>query len=335
MTGKLVISLDFELMWGVRDHRSVSDYGKAVLGAREAIPGMLDCFSRHGIGATWATVGLLFARNRDEALDYAPSLRPSYENMALSQYDFIENGLGKNEAEDPHHFGRSLVERIRDTEGQELACHTFSHYFCLEPGQTLEQFEADLKAARSIASSIGVTSKSIVFPRNQWTPAHVEIAGRTGLQCFRGSQDGLVYRPRSGKENTLPIRGLRLIDSVLPIAARNDHGDPPQVAGLRNVAASRFYRTSANAKSTFASLHLRRVMKEMERSARDGRTYHLWWHPHNFGSAIEPNLDRLEKIARHFVKLRDRYGMTSETMAQVAGSPEGEPAASNYAPQAA
>ena len=37
MSGSFVISLDFELMWGVRDHRSIADYGDAVLGGREAI----------------------------------------------------------------------------------------------------------------------------------------------------------------------------------------------------------------------------------------------------------------------------------------------------------
>ena len=68
MTGTFVISLDFELMWGVRDHRTVAEYGDAVLGGREAIPLMLSRFTEAGIRATWATVGLLFAKTRTEML---------------------------------------------------------------------------------------------------------------------------------------------------------------------------------------------------------------------------------------------------------------------------
>jgi len=126
MPGKLVISLDFELMWGVRDHRSVAEYGDAVIGVRTALPMMLERFDAAGIRATWATVGLLFAATRDEVMDHRPTLQPSYTNQSLSPYAFIENGLGQDEASDPHHFGKSLVDRILDTEGQELACHTFS-----------------------------------------------------------------------------------------------------------------------------------------------------------------------------------------------------------------
>src|SRR3990170_6701363 len=40
--GKFVISLDMELMWGVRDKSSKEQYGHRVLGEREAIPAMLD-----------------------------------------------------------------------------------------------------------------------------------------------------------------------------------------------------------------------------------------------------------------------------------------------------
>ena len=109
MGGNLVVSLDFELMWGVRDHRSLSDYGDAVLGGRQAIPLILERFERAGIRATWATVGLLFAKTRDQMLEYAPDDRPRYANPALSPYSDIEKGLiGNDEASDPYHFGGSL-----------------------------------------------------------------------------------------------------------------------------------------------------------------------------------------------------------------------------------
>lgn len=38
--GTFVISLDFELMWGVRDVQTKAGYGPNILGVRQAIPAM-------------------------------------------------------------------------------------------------------------------------------------------------------------------------------------------------------------------------------------------------------------------------------------------------------
>src|SRR5579859_4252999 len=65
--GAFVISLDFELHWGVRDHEPLDGpYRPNLLGARNAIPRLLEMFERYGISATWAIVGFLFARSREE-----------------------------------------------------------------------------------------------------------------------------------------------------------------------------------------------------------------------------------------------------------------------------
>ena len=52
MVGRFVISLDFELLWGVRDHCDRQSYGANVLGARQAIPRMLDLFAETDVRAT-------------------------------------------------------------------------------------------------------------------------------------------------------------------------------------------------------------------------------------------------------------------------------------------
>jgi len=72
MVGRLVISLDFELLWGVRDHADRKTYGANVLGAREAIPRMLDLFAESGVRAIWATVGFLFCETKEELLSSLP-----------------------------------------------------------------------------------------------------------------------------------------------------------------------------------------------------------------------------------------------------------------------
>ena len=42
--GYFVISLDYELMWGVRDSQTKESYGKNILGVKSAINEMLECF---------------------------------------------------------------------------------------------------------------------------------------------------------------------------------------------------------------------------------------------------------------------------------------------------
>ncbi|WP_306120529.1 MULTISPECIES: hypothetical protein [unclassified Roseitalea] len=77
MSGAFVISLDFELLWGLRDQTDRKSYGDAIMGGRAAIPRMLDMFDRFDIRATWAIVGLLFCRDKDELLEVSPPESPT------------------------------------------------------------------------------------------------------------------------------------------------------------------------------------------------------------------------------------------------------------------
>src|SRR5712691_3912808 len=97
--GTFVISLDFELHWGSRDHLRVEEYKENLLGVRRAIPAMLALFSEFEIHVTWATVGFLFFENIDELLAAVPEELPRYSNPALDPYAALSE-IGKNEDED-------------------------------------------------------------------------------------------------------------------------------------------------------------------------------------------------------------------------------------------
>lgn len=316
MSGRLVISLDFELMWGVRDHRSTADYGDAVLGVRKALPALLALFRSHGVRATWATVGLLFARNRQEMLEHSPVVRPGYRHAQLSPYDAIREQIGDNESSDPWHYGRSLVDQVLQTDGQEMATHTYSHYYCLEEGQTMAAFEADLQAAIGIMDSAGVRPTSIVFPRNQLTDDHVQACLRHGISAYRGNPETYLYRARM-KEHINPlVRGLRLIDASFPISGRLSYQTPTPEGGCANVRASRFFRPFAPRIGAMNEWHIKRIVDEMKVAAHAGEIYHLWCHPHNFGRHTAAQLNRLESILLAFRRLRDSHGMQSMTMSE-------------------
>lgn len=316
MAGRFIISLDYELMWGMRDHKTVANYGDAILGGRRAIPEMLKRFKSAGVSATWATVGLLFARDRDEMIDYAPP-PPRYSNPRLSPYDAIRGEIGRDENEDKLHFGRSLLDMIAATEGQEVATHTYSHFYCLEGGPDLNDFGNDLNAAVSIARDAGHTIRSIVFPRNQMTGDHIDVCVRAGVTAYRGPQRGYAYQSRSGAENNYFVRGLRYLDGVAPVYRPDTASPLPGAAGV-NSPASRFLRPFPRQNNLYAKLHIRRICNEMKAAAIGQYDYHLWWHPHNMGRQTDQNLAGLDQILNQYRRLRDQYGMTSATMAEIA-----------------
>lgn len=107
--GVLVISLDFELFWGVRDNRSIENYKENLLGVRLAIPQILDLFDSYNIHATWATVGILCFEQKTELVAALPQKKPKYINENLSPYKYIKS-IGNNEEQDLFHYGYSLLK---------------------------------------------------------------------------------------------------------------------------------------------------------------------------------------------------------------------------------
>ncbi len=120
---------------------------------RESILEVLSLFDKNGIHATWATVGFLFAKNKKQLESFIPSELPSYSNKNLDYYSyFFTDQVGINEEEDPFHFACSIIEQILRTPHQELASHTFTHYYCNESGQNIKQFEKYLEISKDISN---------------------------------------------------------------------------------------------------------------------------------------------------------------------------------------
>lgn len=315
-TGALIISLDFELYWGIRDLVGLERCRQRLAGTREVVPKILAAFGRHRIHATWATVGLLFCGDRAEALHAAPSRRPTYADPNLSPYPYLA-ALPDDDA--PLHFAPDLVRRILDTPNQELASHTFSHYYCLEPGQSLEQLRGDLRAAQQIArKKFGVTLESLVFPRNQASAAVLGALGDAGFVAYRGTEAAWCYRPHSAREGSPLRRLVRLLDTYVDVTGPNSYPLLGDSSTPVNLPSSRFLRPFSRRLAVLEFLRLRRIVSAMESAARRGEVFHLWWHPENFGLHQEENLAFLDKVLEAFTKLRADHGMRSLTLAEAA-----------------
>src|SRR5690606_22612734 len=133
-------------------------------------------------------------------------------------------------------------------EGQEIATHTFSHYYCLEPGQDIACFRADLQAAIQIAAQKGYEIQSIVFPRNQMNPAYESVLAEAGIKTYRGSPAAWMHESAAAAGETRVRRAARLVDSYLPLANSSvlhslpEGGPESGSAELMNVCGSHFLR---------------------------------------------------------------------------------------------
>jgi len=318
-TPGLIVSLDFELRWGVRDLPNEIAYRDHLLAAREAIPATLRMFKEYDIHATWATVGMLFFDSKKELLKQLPEIRPTYDNPGLSPYDDLDS-IGADEKSDPLHFGRSLVAQICATPGQEIASHTFCHYYCLEPGQTTEQFRVDLEKSISVSRAMsGESPRSIVFPRNHCSAAHIEVCEQLGVDVYRGTESHWAYHAKTGAGfNTLPRRLTRLADSFLPITGSQSIMAETKAGQGKvcNVPSSRFLRPRYQ--GIMEHIRTRRITSAMRSAITSGDGFHLWWHPHNFGDDIAGNLESLEQVLKAFCSLRDAGIGASYTMSEYA-----------------
>jgi peptidoglycan/xylan/chitin deacetylase (PgdA/CDA1 family) len=318
-SGKFIISLDFELLWGVRDKRTVNDYGDNIKAVWTVLPKMLELFDKYEVDATFATVGFLFAADLEDLKSYLPSVQPQYHNSKLSPYHEHLKQEAFISGHREYHFARELIELIKKYPGQELASHTFCHYYCLEKGQSIAEFEADLGAAHRIAADAGVSLQSFVFPRNQFNKQYIQVIKDKGILSYRGNEKAWFYKPAKGDDEGLVKRAFRLLDTYLNISGHNTYRPSDLAAEFPfNIPASRFLRPYSKRLKSLEGLRLRRIKKGMLHAAERKEVFHLWWHPHNFGAQQSENLAFLESILEYYSMLKKTYGFESITMGALA-----------------
>ena len=315
-----IVSLDFELYWGLLDVRSLASYAANLRGVPRAVEGMLDLFAEFDVHATWATVGFLFMDSMAEVRAHRPTMLPGYADPRLDPFAYAD---GPGSSADPaFHFAPHLIERILATPGQELATHTLSHFYPLEAPEALDAFRMDLDGAIAVARRrFDVDLTSIAFPRNQYSIEHLRIAADAGISAFRGQPGAVdVFDPCGFGGLATGAPGERFADTYLPIARDTTFVPTPPPAGQPvNVLGSQFLRPWSDERRRLDRFRVGRVVGELRAAAEHGRHYHLWWHPHNFGLAPGQNLASLRQILEAFAVLRDTHGMRSLTMRDVAG----------------
>ncbi|MPQ46462.1 polysaccharide deacetylase family protein [Marinifilum sp. N1E240] len=310
--GKFVISLDFEKYWGIRDHSKISDYKTNLDNVDTICFRLLNLFSKYKIHTTWATVGFLLFDNKKELIENIPHVLPLYYNKCLDPYSYAKG----NDLLYKYHFANEIIKEIINTDYQEVASHTFSHYYCLEAGQDKNTFKADLGANIDwVKRKYNIDIKSIVLPRNQVNCDYIDVLRKMNISSYRGNEDNWLYNSRM---NNVLKRIFRLIDSYINITGYNTcQLEKKKNEGPLNIPSSRFLRPVSNKLFFLEKIRLRRIKRQMTNAARKNELFHLWWHPHNFGMNMDANFVFLEKILLHYVDLNEKYNMVSLNMGEV------------------
>lgn len=310
-----VISLDFELYWGVRDTRG-EEYFDTLKNVHIVIPQLLALFEKYDIACTWASVGALCAKDYQEFLQYIPEKVPSYKNKTFSPFNDLDY---LSSIDDKLLFAPQLVSAIKNTKNQEFSCHTFSHYYALEQGQNIDEFEADLKACSKIVEKDNISLKSLIFPRNQFNAAYLRVCKKLGYSSYRGNPSHWAYKAENRDSQSQFKRAFRLLDAYFPLSGSlRQKAKVDEKSGLIDIPGSLFLRPWSNKLSSLEKLRSWRIKWSMSQAAKKGGIFHLWWHPHNFGSNMEKNLEFLEGLLIHYKSLNIKYNFQSLTMADIA-----------------
>ena len=306
--GALTLSLDFELVWGSRDLLDPEALSRqAAVTRAQVFPALLGMLSRHGMQATWATVGHLFLERAEPGLHQRLS-PPTHSWMRRPWLEGVPPGP---EAEAPTFYGRSLVQRLLEA-GQEVGSHGFTHAIFGDEGCSAEVARSELSSSVRAAAELGVGLCSFVFPRNRI--GHRELLVEHGFGCYRGldaswHSDPEAFRPLARLAHLAEVARGKQAPTVLPF--RDEHGlwcIPGSASFLPIDGVRRLIPVRQRVK---------RATRCLEAASRDRRIAHLWLHPINLASNPPLLLGMMERVLDHAARLRDQGRLEVLSMGQV------------------
>lgn len=303
--GRLTISLDFELAWGLRDDLSLA---RALLsGDRRAetayLQRLLERCDRLDIPITFATVGHLFL----ESCDGTHAVRSNGSDP----------DPGTNATEEPLFYAPDLIERIRTAEtAHEIGTHTFSHVICDSVSRSV--VDCELKEVADVHERNGLAPpRSFVAPRNR-LPDY-DVLAANGIEVVR-----VPHRtPARTEPEKYASRIRNWVFEDAPAVA-----EPTRANGVIETRSTSFPSLTAvhlpNGRQgpplPFRAIplgvrqryHESYLERSLETAIEEGASLHLWSHLYNFSNEAqwEPISSFLETVARY----RDEGLVRIETM---------------------
>jgi hypothetical protein len=283
----VVISLDLELSWGSFDISRDNRLGEMARWTNQVgAPRLLNHLVANGLSATWAVVGAMMRRSLPDVsglpeVSYAHFRRPWFSQVP-------KDGDALRQ---PEWFGAELVELIRSARPeQEIGFHSFSHAPFGWPGMTRERAISEYEFCNDVASDLGLSARSFVFPRN--SIAYLSELRQAGFACYR-DVDELPWRFANKKLNSLAM-ALADFLGLAPCVV-----EPKWKNGMVAIPGSLMVRYAEGWRKYIPdSSRLRRLEKGLRKVKKSGGVFHVWFHPEN----LYAERPRLEHVIARFLE---------------------------------
>ncbi|QKY15579.1 polysaccharide deacetylase family protein [Halorubrum sp. CBA1229] len=282
--GIFTLSLDTELAWGMFDKDNVGDYENAYRNTPDVVDHLCNMFDEYDISATWAIVSHLLM-DCDKA----------HTDRTSPNFEWIDDWFAElpcvNGFDDVLWFAPWLIDRLQACEtAQEIGLHGSTHMQLGADGCSRQHAEEEIDVAVKTLREHGLEPKSFVFPRND--VGHVDVLREHGIKVYRG-RDAYWYERASVPNIIKPP--CRFVDEAVrgtpPVTEPIEHN------GILEIPGSQTFRPSHDGwQYTPGECSVERAKKGLERAARTGKTFHLWFHPFNLGHSPEKDCHRLERI---------------------------------------
>lgn len=312
--GQFIVSLDFEGLWGSiggLSEATVKGFANRVSKNPVVIPRLLGLFEKYNIHCTWAVVGAMLCKNKEEVLSMLDK-DVRYSDWGISMKEYIK-GIEDNNV----YFFPELIKLVSETAGQEIGSHTFTHFYANEKGVDDEMLRQEMELSRKMLNELGVEARTLIMPRNQVEGLDDEILKETGFTIVRGRAGGPL-KPKMVK------KVLNFADAYFPLIKRPFALEEIGKEGIQNVKASILFRPYFKKLSFMEPFKLWRIKLAMKRAAKKGECFHLWFHPHNVANNMDRNFATLESIFKYYNHLNKKYGFRSVTMSECAALAKSE-----------
>jgi hypothetical protein len=282
--GTVTISIDVELAWGNWDDHSADLLDRIEALERPIVRRLLEQFDRHDVPATWAMVAAL--ADRASAEDMPGTVRHWYAP------EFFE-----------------WVQQARTT--HEIGSHGGRHLY--HDGISDEEARADLFFARDVHSRNGLPFTSFVYPRNKL--GRTDLLAEAGIKVYRGVD--WAWHERVRRVSPQLGRITNLADKIMPLT--------PEVVGPRrdgalvDIAGSMLFigRNGLRRLVTPSAL-LAKLKRGLDEAERQGRTFHLWFHPSNFYFRADEQFETFDRFLAEVDRRRSAGTLTVRRMGDFA-----------------
>ncbi len=303
--GKFIISLDCEGKWGMAD--KITPFHDRYITKDSltfAYQTLCERFNWYDISATFAFV-MGFVLNDEERKGFAEYF---CDDLVEGRNWLTCFRAAEKSGNLDGWFCPEALEIVKAKGRHEIAAHGFSHVPLSDRLTTRDVVDRELKACHQVAKYLGLELETFVYPRNDI--GHVDALAAAGFQGYRAAPSKVIGVPNK-------LSSLLMEANIFGRAESEIENHP---SGISIIPGGYMVNWQHGPRKIIpawtSSLRWGSILSD---AANNGRTAHLWLHPHNILTAPE-TLDRLDDIFREAVYWRDKGKIEILTQSQFVNS---------------